>query len=98
MAISKNYTTGQGVNCTNAYIVVTSVNYNKIPPFMDPNQAPPNTSVNASIFLNKDAKENKLKSLESLNFYFQADPTQSMLPQAYEALKALPDMAGAVDC
>ena len=98
MAISKNYTTGQGVNCPNAYIVITSVNYNKIPLFMDSNQAPPNTSVNASIFLNKDARENNLKSLEILNFYFSADPTQSMLPQAYVALKEKSEMAGAVDC
>ena len=98
MAITKNYTTDQGVNCPNAYILVSSINYNKFPPAINPANPSPTGMANISIYFSQATREALQKPLVTFSMYFEPDVSQTMISQAYVALKARADMAGAVDC
>ena len=97
MAITKNYTTDQGVICPNAYIVIGNINYTKFPPIV-PSVTIPTATATAQVFFSQANRENNQKPLVTFSVIFNPDMTQNILPQAYAALKEMPDMAGAVDC
>jgi len=97
MAITKNYTTDQGVVCPNAYIVIGNINYTKFPPVV-PSVTIPTATATAQVYFAQSNREANQKPLVTFNLVFSPDMTQNIVPQAYTALKALPEMAGAVDC
>lgn len=98
MAITKNYTTDQGVNCPNAYILISGTNYNKFPPAINPSNPSPTGMANVSIYFNQATREALQKPLVTFSMYFDPNVNQTMISQAYAALKQMPEMAGAVDC
>ena len=98
MAITKNYTTDQGVNCPNAYIVVSNVNYTKFPVNLPNMQTGLNSFANVSIYFSQTTREANQKPLTTFTIQFETNPSNSIFEQAYTALKELPEMAGAVDC
>lgn len=102
MAVTVAFTTKQGVVCTTPYIVITKVNFSKIPNknFTAPTTVP-NTTAYASVYYNQAAYTAQNDPLQDIMFQFNVgvlstDP--SIYSQAYTALKALPSMAGATDC
>ena len=97
MAITKNYTTDQGVVCQNAYIVVNNISYNKFTPIV-PDVVFPTASASASIYFSQSTRQSNQKPLTTVQFTFSPDVNKTMISEAYAALKELPEMAGAVDC
>jgi hypothetical protein len=97
MAITKNYTTDQGVVCPNAYIVIGNINYTKFPPIV-PSVTIPTATAIAQVFFSQANRESDQKPLMTFSVIFNPDMTQNMLEQAYAALKEKPEMSGAVDC
>lgn len=101
MAISLNYTSSQGALVNGAYIVVTDVAYSKMPLALLPGQPSPSTRGVARVYLSAGACASGKKHFDDINFWFDADTSMTATPiyvQAYVALKALPSMAGAIDC
>lgn len=102
MAITLAFTTKQGVACATPYIVIASVSYNKIPSksFISPSTVPDTTGY-ASVYYNSAAYTAQNDPLQTIMFQFNANTSTTAAPlhtQAYNALKALPEMTGAIDC
>lgn len=94
MALKKPYTSAQGFECADAYFVIASVTYRKLPP-----GAPQNATARCFVFVDQSAREDGKSEVDSFDFTFDYDLYDlNPVVQAYAALKQTPEMEGAEDC
>lgn len=89
MALKKTIKSVQGVDCTNAHIVVESVTWNKHG----------TATGRFSFYLNEAAKNESKEPLSRTTFSFELDLSskKNFIEQSYDFLKTTIDLSGSVD-
>lgn len=88
MALQLDYTTDQDVLVPNAYFVIEQIAWSKNAPSL----------VTAPVYKSQAARNQGKRSIGYVSFTFDPDTgTGGIQAKAYNAMKLLPEMAGAVD-